>query len=82
MNKELIVLLGVIILLFLFLKLFKIKWKLVISLIVNAVVGGIVLYFVNYIPGVNLDINVINSIIVGLLGVPGVILLLVLYFIK
>ena len=81
MSKELLVLIGAIVILFIFLKLFRIKWKFIISLIINAIIGGVVLYFINYIPGINLSINIINSILVGVLGIPGVILLLVLFFV-
>ena len=82
MSKETLILIGAGICLLFFLKLFKIKWKIIISLLINVLIGGIALYFVNYIPGVNLKIDIVSSLVVGLLGLPGVIILLVLYFIN
>lgn len=55
--------------------------KKIIKLIWNGVLGGITLLLFNFIGnyfGLSIVINPLNSIIVGFLGVPGVILLLVL----
>ncbi|NLY86754.1 MAG: pro-sigmaK processing inhibitor BofA [Tissierellia bacterium] len=55
--------------------------KKIIKLIVNGILGGITLFLFNYIGkyfGLSIAINPLNAIIVGFLGVPGVILLLVL----
>lgn len=55
--------------------------KKIVKLIVNGVLGGITLLVFNFIGnyfGLNIAINPLNAIIVGFLGVPGVILLLVL----
>lgn len=51
------------------------------KLIVNGILGGITLLIFNFIGkyfGLSIVINPLNAIIVGFLGVPGVILLLVL----
>lgn len=82
MIKEILAYLIIAVVLVVILKLIKVKWKVVISLLINTLIGGIVLFLVNYIPFINLEINVINSLFVGVLGVLGVILLLVYNFIR
>ena len=54
--------------------------KILVKLILNGVLGGIVLFFFNLIAGlfgVAIAINPLTAIIVGILGVPGVVLLLI-----
>ena len=82
MTKETLALIGAAIVVFLLLKLLKVKWKTIIGLLLNILIGGIALYFINYIPGINLKIDILSSLVVGVLGIPGVIILLVLYFFK
>lgn len=56
-----------------------IKWML--KLIVNGIIGGILLLIFNLIGGIfglSLVINPLTAIIAGLLGIPGVILLLII----
>lgn len=51
------------------------------KLIFNAVIGGIVLIIINFIGGFlnfHIALNVITAAVVGLMGIPGVILLIVL----
>lgn len=58
--------------------------KILIRLLLNGIIGGIVLFAFNLIGGIfnlSIVINPLNAIIVGVLGVPGVILLLVLQII-
>lgn len=58
--------------------------KYLVKLIINGVVGGILLILVNLLGGfvgINLAINPITAIIAGILGVPGVVLLIVLQYI-
>lgn len=55
--------------------------KVVFRLIVNAVIGGCVLLVINLIGGFwnfRIGINPITALIVGLMGVPGVMLLIIL----
>ena len=82
MTKETIVLIVAGICLLLFLKLVRIKRRIIISLFVNILIGGVALYFINYIPGIDLKIDTLSSLVVGLLGIPVVIILLVLNFIE
>lgn len=58
------------------------KW--IIKLIWNGILGGIMLFVINLIGGIwgiHLVINPLSAIVVGLLGVPGVILLLLLKYV-
>ncbi len=58
--------------------------KYLVKLIINGVVGGILLILVNLLGGfvgINIAINPITAIITGILGVPGVVLLIVLQYI-
>ena len=55
--------------------------KLLIKLLINGLIGGVVLFLFNFVGsifGLSIVINPVSSVIVGILGVPGVILLLVL----
>lgn len=72
--------------LFLFIlgRIFLMPMKVVLKLIYNALIGGIILIAVNYIGGFlgfHLPFNIITAFIVGLLGVPGILLLVLLKFI-
>lgn len=54
--------------------------KVIGKLIVNALLGAVVLFVFNLIGGffnLSISINALNAIITGILGVPGVILLLI-----
>lgn len=58
--------------------------KKILKLIGNGILGGLTLLLFNFIGGffgLNIMINPLNAIIVGFLGVPGVILLLILQII-
>lgn len=55
--------------------------KFLIKLLLNAILGGILLFVFNFIGGLfglSIAINPFNAVIVGILGIPGVILLLIL----
>ena len=77
------ILIGVAIL-FIVLKLLALPMKLIIKLVINGLVGGIVIFVVNLI-GINfgfvIDLNWITALIVGILGVPGVIIVAILQFV-
>lgn len=54
--------------------------KKIFGLIINAILGGILLFLFNLIGayfGMGIEINPLNAIIAGLLGVPGVVLILI-----
>ena len=59
--------------------------KFLTKLLVNAVLGGVTLWLLNVFGGamgINVGINVITALVVGLLGIPGVILLVILNYLK
>lgn len=58
--------------------LFLIPIKIIMRLIVNSVLGGILIVLINFIGaywGFHLPLNLLSSVIVGILGIPGVVLL-------
>lgn len=72
-----------VILLYIIGRLLLIPIRIIFNLIVNAVIGGAMLLIVNLIGsfwGVTIGVNPITALVAGLLGVPGVILLLALRF--
>lgn len=62
-------------------KLLKAPLKLVWKLLIHALSGLITLLIFNFVAGIfgtNIDINLVNCLIAGILGIPGVILILLL----
>jgi inhibitor of the pro-sigma K processing machinery len=58
--------------------------KIILKFIYNGIIGGIILWVLNLVGGligVTVAINPVTALIVGFLGIPGVILLLLLQFI-
>ena len=72
---------GAIILLFIFGKLFLWPLKIILKLAVNSLIGGAAILLINIIGaeiGIIIPPNMLNALIVGVLGLPGAILLIVL----
>jgi len=70
---------GALILIFLLGKTLLVPLKIILKLLLNSMVGGIVLMVLNFVGtnlGIMIPLNVINAATVGILGVPGVIMLL------
>lgn len=62
-------------------KIFIVPIKIIFKLIINSILGVILLYAINTIGtiwGLHIGINFITAVIVGILGIPGAILLLIL----
>lgn len=73
-----------IIILFVLAKLLLVPLKIVWKLAVNALIGGITLIIINFIGGffgLNIDINIITALVTGILGAPGVVIILILQYI-
>lgn len=54
--------------------------RIIMNLLINGVVGGILLLIVNLVGGLiglEIKINIINSLIAGIFGVPGVIFIII-----
>ena len=61
-----------------------VPFKTLLKFIFNGIIGGVVLWFLNLIGGfigVTVAINPITALLVGFLGIPGVILVLLLHYI-
>lgn len=74
-----------IIILYIVVKVLIIPFKYLGKLIINAILGGAALWILNIFGGalgIQIGINIVTALVVGLLGIPGVILLLVLQHIK
>ena len=81
MDTNIITFLACICFIFLFGKIFIVPIKKIIKIIINSILGGIVIYIINLIGanfGFHIGLNVITSIIVGTLGLPGAIILILI----
>ena len=79
--NNVIVFLACIIFLFLIGKFFLIPLKWILKLLGNSILGGIIIYIVNLIGnmyGFHIGLNIVTTLVVGILGIPGAILLVVL----
>lgn len=77
------ILVGVAIL-FVVLKLLALPMKLIIKLVINGLVGGAIIFGINLIGanfGFAIDLNWITALVVGILGVPGVVIVAILQFV-
>lgn len=80
-NNTLIIYIACICFLFLFGRIFILPIKSVLKLVLNSILGGLIIYLINVVGGLfsfHIGLNYITAILVGILGVPGAILLVVL----
>lgn len=69
--------------LYLVTKIFIVPIKFIGKLFINAIIGGILLWVIDYFGayiGLKIAINPITALIAGVLGVPGIVLLIALQF--
>ncbi len=62
-------------------KIFLFPIKKILKLVFNTVTGGAIIYIINLVGanfGLHIGLNIITSLVVGILGIPGAILLIVL----
>lgn len=67
--------------LFIFGKIFIVPIKTILKLVLNSVLGGLVIFIINIIGsfwGFHIGLNFITSIFVGLLGIPGAIVIVII----
>lgn len=72
---------GAVLLIFIFGRLFLWPLKIILKLAVNSLIGGIVILIINAAGaglGLMIPLNMLNALILGILGLPGAILLLIL----
>lgn len=65
-------------------RLFLVPMRFILKLVYNALIGGIVLVIINYLGGYfgfHLPFNILTAFLVGFLGLPGIILLILLNYI-
>ena len=70
-----------IIFIFIFCKIFLVPLKSIFKLILNGGLGGLLIYIINIVGMLfdfHIGLNIITSILIGILGVPGAILLVVI----
>jgi inhibitor of the pro-sigma K processing machinery len=76
---------GAILLIFLLGKIFLWPIKLILKLVVSSIIGGVLILVINLVAGLLglllIPLNLLTALIVGVLGIPGVILLLILFLI-
>ena len=76
-----LVILGCIVVLWIIGKIFSVPLKALFKLIVNSVLGGLLIFIINLLGsagGFHIGLNVVTAVLVGLLGIPGAILLIIL----
>ena len=59
-------------------RIFIVPIKKILKLIFNSVLGGIIIYVINLVGanfGFHIGLNIVNSVIIGLLGLPGAVCL-------
>ena len=79
--KMLLVYFACVIAIFIIGKILFVPLKMILKLILNSILGGILIWLINLAGitwGLHIGINVITMLTVGLLGVPGAVLLTVL----
>lgn len=62
-------------------KIFLFPIKKILKLLINTVLGGLLIFIINLIGeiwGFTIGLNIITSIFVGILGIPGAIILIIL----
>lgn len=74
---EIFVFIGAIVIVALILKFLGKSMKVIGGVLVNALVGGFIIWLLNVF-GFGIAFNWLNAIIVGFLGIPGVVIVLVL----
>ena len=79
-----LVFVGAVVAVFIILKILAWPIKKIIKILINIGIGAVLLFIVNYIGGnfgFNIPINWVSALVVGILGIPGVVILAILQFI-
>jgi inhibitor of the pro-sigma K processing machinery len=80
MDTNLITYLACICFLFIFGKVFIFPIKKILKLVLNSILGGITIFLINLIGGIwgfHIGLNIFTSILIGLLGLPGTVCLVI-----
>lgn len=79
--SNILIIAGCAIAIFVIGKIFLYPIKKILKLILNTIMGGALIYIINLIGasfGFHIGLNIVTSLIVGILGIPGATLLIVL----
>ena len=80
MDINIITYLACICFIFIFGRIFIVPLKKILKLILNSILGGVVIFIINLIGanfGFHIGLNLFTSILIGLLGLPGVVCIIV-----
>lgn len=80
MDTNLLTYLACICFLFIFGRVFILPIKKILKLVVNSILGGVTIFVINLVGasfGFHVGLNIFTSILVGLLGLPGVVCLVI-----
>ena len=80
MDINIITYLACICFIFIFGRIFIVPLKKILKLVLNSILGGVVIFIINLIGanfGFHIGLNFFKSILIGLLGLPGVVCLIV-----
>lgn len=80
MDINLITYLACICFIFLFGKIFIVPLRKILKLVLNSIIGGIVIFIINLVGtnfGFHIGLNFFTSLIIGLLGLPGAVVLVI-----
>ena len=81
MEQNIITYLACICFIFLVGRIFIVPIKTILKLVLNSILGGVLIYIINLVGasyGFHIGINFVTTICIGMLGIPGAILLIVL----
>ena len=81
---EYLVFIGAVVAVFIILKILAWPIKKIIKILINIAIGAVLLLIVNYVGGFfnfMIPINWVSALVVGILGIPGVVILAILQFI-
>ena len=81
MDTNIITFLACICFIFLFGKILIVPIQKIVKLIINSILGAFVIYVINLIGanfGFHIGLNIITSMVIGLLGLPGAVVLIVI----
>jgi len=79
-----LVFIGAVVAVFIILKILAWPIKKIVKILINIAIGAVLLFVINYIGGYfnfMIPINWVSALVVGILGIPGVVILAVLQFI-
>ena len=81
MDNNIITYLACICFIFIFGRIFIVPIKKILKLVLNSVLGGLTIFIINLIGanfGFHIGLNIFTSVVVGLLGLPGAVCLVIL----